>query len=156
MSYYIGRWGHIFEWESKSDREAPLDTSSLGFENKFEDKERAYFFRDNMRKYHPRAFIKDIQPKKKPMSNKALSQEDFQEEMRKTVSNHIDEFWTNLSKLAPKDFVDGWLKAAQFGFSKAPQTRVVDDDERQRQAEKEKQRKEDLISRGIVTEDMED
>ncbi len=153
MSFYIAKYGRVLALEGKMT-EPPLDTTSLGFENHFEDKERAFFFRDRLREQHPRLFLNIQNKPTTTMSKKTMTQDDFREEMRRQVSQHMDEFWHNLSLLGPKEYVDRWLKAAGFGFSKAPTEKEPDELQQQEQQLKENKRKQDLISRGIITEDM--
>ena len=157
MSFYIGVYGHVYEHGGKpSEKEPPIADDVLGFTNSFEDKERAFYFRDRLRDANPRIFTKVREPKASASSNKVMSQEDFREQMRLSVANRIDEFWQNMAFLKHKDYVDAWLKAAAFGFSKAPTEREMDEEEKQKQAMKESKRRADLIRRGIQTEDMED
>jgi hypothetical protein len=158
MSFYIGKYGHIYEYGGRpSEKEPPLPATILGFENSFEDRERAFYFRDNLREYRPDVFLSQPKEKeKKRMSRKQMTQEDFREQMREDVAAHMKQFWDNLNQLKPKDYVEGWLKAAAYGFSRAPSEKELDEEEKQKQAARESQRKADLISRGIQTEDMED
>lgn len=155
MSFYIARYGRVLAWEGKQI-EPPLDTSSLGFENKFEDKDRAFYFRDKLREEHPRIFLKEKPHKGFTMGKKIISQDDFRECMRTGLTEHFDEFWNNLQQLKPRDFVDGYLKALQYGFSRAPSEKELDEEEKQRQQLREQQRKQELIERGIQLEDFED
>ncbi len=155
MSFYIARYGRVLALEGKIS-EPPLDTSLLGFENKFEDKDRAFYFRDKLREEHPRIFLKEKTQKGFAMSKKIIGQEDFRECMRSGLTEHFDEFWKNLQQLKPRDFVDGYLKALQYGFSRAPSEKELDDEEKQRLQQREQQRKQELIERGIQTEDMEE
>lgn len=152
MSFYIARYGRVLQYGGKAT-EPPLDTSSLGFDNNFEDKERAFYFRDRLREQHPRIFLREQPKKEKTMSKKTMTQEDFREQMRQGVTAHLDEFWDNLRQLKPRDYVDAFLKAASYGFSRAPTEKELDDDQREEQRLKEQQRKQELIDRGIELED---
>ena len=148
MSFYIGRYGKILICEGKRT-EQPLDTSCLGFENRFEDKERAIYFRDKLREEHPRLFLKEKSSSNTTSNKKTLSQDDFREQMRQEVSKHLDTFWDMMSELKPQEYVNAWLKAASYGFSRAPSEKEIDDDEKQKQQQREQQRKQELIDRGI-------
>lgn len=155
MSYYIAQHGRVLSWEGKMN-EPPLDTSSLGFENLFEDKERAFYFRDKLREEHPRIFLKSIEnntPKDKMNKREIFSQEDFREAMRCGVAEHLGEFWKNLNLLKPRDYVDGFLKAASYGFSRAPSEKEIDEEQKEQRRLREQQRRQELITRGIELEE---
>lgn len=149
--FYIGIYGHIMEHAGVvSAKEPPMETSFLYFENKFYTRERATMFRDKLREQKPRVFIKkERQRLINRMKTEPISQDEFRAHMRRGVAEHIDEFWKKLSALSPKDYCDGFLKAAAFGFSRAPAEKDITEEDRRRQQEQEEQRKQELILRGI-------
>lgn len=158
MGYYISKSGKVIMYGGKMS-DPPLDTSNFGFENSFEEKERAFYFRDRLRETHPRIFLKEnfIEINNSPNKKQELvtqSQKDnFRSYIQRQLINHADQFWTNLSRLNPKDACDIYLKMMQYGFSRVPEERPLDPEGQARLVLEETKRKATIIAGGLPSSD---
>ena len=151
MGYYISQRGRILT-EGGRQTEAPLDTSSLHFDNHFEDKERAFYFRDKLQEEHPRIFLKtksDIVISDAGNNKKTLSQDEFRELIRKRLKELEPLFWQNLSQLKPREMVDAYMRLLQYGYSRAPEERPLDEEGKRKLVLEETTRKATLIESGL-------
>ena len=158
MGYYISKLGKVCMFGGKMTDPA-LDTSSLGFANSFEDKERAFYFRDELREHYPRIFLNEKQTEPKVAKSKKAEKitqaqkDDFRSYLQRQLIDNADMFWHNLSMLKPKDACDIYLKMMQYGFSRAPEERPLDAEGQARLVLEETQRKATIIAGGIPIED---
>lgn len=73
----------------------------------------------------------------------------FREEIQQALLDRASEFWEQLQYCKPKEYCDVYLKMMQYGFSKVPDEKPLDDEGKQRLILEETTRKATLISGGL-------
>ena len=73
----------------------------------------------------------------------------FREQIQQALLDRADKFWENLKECKPKDYCDVYLKMMQYGFSKVPDEKPLDEEGKKRLVFEETTRKATLISDGL-------
>lgn len=122
------------------------------YDNCFPDKESAYFTRDEIVDQNPSAFLDDEPIPEMPVDiphGKLVTQDEFQEMMRKEVMKRINIFWRKWALLPPLDQCNLFYKMFAYAFSKAPTAKATDADADKRKADSKRKEAAERIAQGL-------